>query len=239
VAELEEPRDLAGIGPWPGYLPQLGRGFAWVMIELAPDAIVVADEAGQILLANRQAETLFGHTRDALVGTSVEGLLPGRLRAAHQQHRATFMSAPMTRPMAVGLDLVGLRSDGSEFPVEVSLSPIATEDGTAVMVAVRDMRLHRAHEQAARDAERLSEYERTAADMHDRVISRLFSAGLTLTSVMSRGGVDDDAAQRLHGVIGELDTAIRECVEPSSNQPKNTRWAHRAHPARIETAAHR
>lgn len=210
MAELEQPPDLMGVGPWPGYHPRLGRGFAWVMIELAPDAIMVVDEAGQILLANRQVEALFGHGRDTLVGTQVEHLLPERLRGGHQQHRASFMRTPLTRPMAVGLDLVGLRSDGLEFPIEVSLSPIATDDGTAVMVAVRDMTLHRAYEQAARDAERHSEHEHTAAAMHDRVISHLFSAGLTLTSVISRDQVDEKAAQRLYGVIDELDTAIRE-----------------------------
>ncbi|HKE49655.1 MAG TPA: PAS domain S-box protein [Rhodanobacteraceae bacterium] len=108
------------------------------LLESMPDGIVMSNSSGRIVLANSHAERLFGYGRGALRGESVEMLLPERLRDTHVGHRAGYFSAPRTRSMGAGFALRGRRRDGSEFPLEVSLSPVETEEGTLVMSAVRD-----------------------------------------------------------------------------------------------------
>ncbi len=111
----------------------------WDLVESAPDALLVIGAGGCIALANREAERMFGHDRADLLGLPVEALLPERYRAAHSAHRGRFGRQPSRRPMGVGLDLWALRSDGTEFPVEVSLSPSSRHDENGrTIVAVRE-----------------------------------------------------------------------------------------------------
>ncbi len=109
------------------------------LLESTPDAIVIANPAGRIVLANSQAERLFGYERGELIGQSVELLLPERDSNVHVGHRTKYFAQPRARSMGAGLDLNGRRKDGSEFPVEISLSPLATEEGTLVMSAIREL----------------------------------------------------------------------------------------------------
>src|SRR5690606_18053707 len=109
------------------------------LLESAPDAMVIVGSDGRIVLVNRQTEQLFGWPRDELIGSPVEVLVPHASRERHRGHREVFAEHPQLRPMGVGLELFGLRRDGTEFPIEISLSPLDTDAGVLVSAAIRDI----------------------------------------------------------------------------------------------------
>jgi PAS domain S-box-containing protein len=187
----------------------LGLGFAWTIVELAPDGILVCDDGGEILMVNRQVESLFGYDRDALVGAQVERLLPASLRRSHEALRAGYVAAPALRSMGSGRGLLGRRADGSEFPVEISLSPAATERGIATVVVVRDVSDQRAAERDARIVSVRDEEARIGAELCNGVVRHLFDCGFMLANVLSLE-LDDAVDERLRSVVEGLDDAIRE-----------------------------
>ena len=125
------------------------------LLEAAPDAMVIVDGHGHIKLVNAQAERLFGYRRQELVGQSISELIPKRLRGQHRQHVKGYLREAVARPMGGEFELYGLRKDGSEFPVEISLSPLETDEGMLVSSAIRDITARKAQLHELATAEEL------------------------------------------------------------------------------------
>lgn len=154
------------------------------LLESIPDAVVIVDSRGTIRLANRQAEKLFAYRHGELLGRPLENLMPERLRAAHAQHRATYSDRPRARPMGAGQELVGCRRDGTEFPVDISLSPMKSGGKSWVIAAVRDVSGRKRAEEALRrrvmQQELISILGQRA--LGDEPVSRLMDAAATLAA---------------------------------------------------------
>ncbi len=135
------------------------------LLESAPDAMVIVDADGRIQLLNGQAEKLFGYRRDELLNQPIEVLVPERLHSRHKGHRTDYVHDPRARPMGIGLDLHARRKDGSEIPVEISLSPIPSETGAAMIVsAIRDVSERKLYERTLQEKNRELETANAAKD---------------------------------------------------------------------------
>ena len=137
------------------------------VVETAPDAIVLANPEGRIVMINPQAEHMFGYAQQELIGQPVEILVPERFRGGHAHNRSAYLRKPVIRLMGVGQELCVVRKDGSEFPVEISLSPIETVDGTLVSSTIRDITERKQLALQARRSTILEERSRMARDVHD------------------------------------------------------------------------
>ncbi|HUJ12713.1 MAG TPA: PAS domain S-box protein [Thermoanaerobaculia bacterium] len=141
------------------------------LLESAPDGIVVVDGQGKIVIVNSQTERLFGYTREELIGQTIEMLVPARFRESHHPDRDSYIRDPKLRPMGAGRQLTGQTKDGREFPVEISLSPLVTDEGMLVMSIVRDITERRRAEETIKAS--LREKEALLREIHHRVKNNL------------------------------------------------------------------
>jgi two-component system, sensor histidine kinase len=186
----------------------LSSEFVHTLLDSAPDAIVVIDASGKILSVNKQVTALFGYSRGEIEGQRVEQLLPDRFRDRHVSHRTNYGQAVRVRPMGMGLELFGMRKDGTEFPVEISLSPIPHDGQTLVAAAIRDVterkRVERALQEARREADHANQAKSRflATASHD-LRQPLQTLGL-LTGTLRRMIDDADCLE----VISEQEIAV-------------------------------
>jgi len=161
------------------------------ILEAIPDAVVAVNQQGIIVHINSQTELLFAYTRDELIGQKIEMLVPERQRPQHHQHREHFHQQPKIRRMGSGLDLCGRRRDGSEFPVEISLSPIAAGEGTVVLSVIRDIS----------DRKRIEEELRRANDELDRRKSRELRDSQNRLALIVDSSQDAIIGKNLDGIV--------------------------------------
>jgi PAS domain S-box-containing protein len=185
------------------------------LVHFAPDCFLVVDSGGAIVFANAQAEMLFGYSREELIGSSIERLVPERFREGHTGLRGGYWHAPRARPMGSRLALKALRRGGSEFDVEISLAPVYRDEGMLVSVTVRDVSEQRQLEEDRRrllaTAEIERERNRIAGDLHDGVMQAMYGVGLSLTNVLLTAphlSTEEQAA--LEETIRQLNTAIED-----------------------------
>ncbi len=206
------------------------------LMESAPDAIVVADEHGTIVLVNARTETLFGYTRQELLGKAVEVLMPERFRAMHPAHRSSYVQAPVLRPMGANLELYVLHRDGSEIPVEISLSPMRTPAGLQVVSAIRDIsdrkrvleELREARNEADKASRAKSSFLATAS--HD--LRQPLQTLALLNGALRRMVHDPDSAQALAQQEGSISVMSRllnalldiSKLESGAVKPELTSW---------------
>lgn len=187
------------------------------LFESAPDPIVVVDAEGRIARVNRQAEVMFGYQRSELIGQLVEILVPKRFRDSHARERADYIRSPHLRPMVLGLHLCGQRKDGTEFPVDIMLSPLATKHATMVMAVVRDITERKRTEEALRQLSvRLlqtqdEERRRIARELHDSTGQKLAALAMNLSLIgKSAGTLDARARKALTESLALLDRSSHD-----------------------------
>jgi PAS domain S-box-containing protein len=182
------------------------------ILESAPDAVIIADAQGQIVLVNAGVEKMFGYTRSELLGKSVDLLVPERFRPSHPAHREAYSEDPRSRPMGMGLDLFAVRKDGSEFPVEISLSPLRTAEGMFVSSAIRDVTervktqhlLRRANvELESRVAQRTANLESAKAEL-EKVVTQQQRAEREIREL------NEGLEKRVNLRTSELQSAVQE-----------------------------
>ena len=197
------------------------------LVDAAPDGVVVCNQRGEIVLVNAEAERMFGYARDELLGYTIDTLIPERARGMHGKHLAGYTGAPRLRPMGIGMELTGRRKDGSELPVEISLSPIRTSQGLLVTAGIRDVTERRKLE---RENRRANAYLVSAVDAVREAFAlydeqdRVMMVNSAMRQLIGSGISGSIIGMRFGDL---LDTALRAGVFDFSNETREKlydRW---------------
>lgn len=183
------------------------------ILEFVPDAMVVINSKGRIVFVNSQTEKLFGYKRETLLGHTIQKLIPERFTTSHAQHIKHYLSKPAVRPMGIGLELLGRCKNGREIAVEISLSPLETEEGVFGMSAIRDVTLRKQHENAIKKLNQ---------DLEQRVIER--TAELTASNKELEAfcySVSHDLRSPLRGITGFSQALIEDFSDVLEGQGLN------------------
>ncbi len=185
------------------------------LLEAAPDAIIEVDKQGRIVLLNAVTEKLFGYSREELLGINVDSLIPAAASGRHAAHRAAYWSNPQTRPMGHGLTLVAVRKDGSEFPVEISLSPVKSGKSFRVTAIIRDVTMQRVAEEKIRAANLQLEQRNKEVERANQLKSEFLAS------------MSHELRTPLHTIIG-FSELLAEGVEGTLNE-KQSRFVRHVH----------
>ena len=201
-------------------LPPDGAGTVPVpaggLLEALQDAVALTDGDGTVAAASAQLEDMFGYGPGEILGLPVESLVPEGLQEAHRGHRSAWARSPSARPMGAGMQLAGLRKDGTTFPVRVSLTPVTTASGQLTLAAIRDITATGRLDDLAVLARDAAAAQREHVRLLDAVITGLIHAGLSLKS--SAGLPADATGQRTDAVLGDLDDIIRQIRAAAFNE---------------------
>jgi diguanylate cyclase (GGDEF)-like protein/PAS domain S-box-containing protein len=195
------------------------------LLEAAPDAMVIVNWHGHIALMNAQAERMFGHERRDLIGQPITDLIPERFRGRHRQHQKGYMRDARTRPMGGNLELYGVRRDGSEFPVEISLSPLGTDEGLLISAAIRDITERKRSEARLRH---LADHDDLTGLLNRRSFEQQLVREVALAQRHALEGsmllIDIDGLKDVNDTLGHAhgDELIRNIAELVSNRLRET-----------------
>jgi two-component system sensor kinase FixL len=170
-----------------------------LVVEAAPNAVVMINPAGEIVMVNAQAEQVFGYSRAELLGQPVEMLVPQRFRGNHPDLRRAFFADPSPRPMGAGRDLFGVKKDGNEFPVEIGLNPIETDEGPMVLATVVDITERKAAELAIRESEHRARSLAAIVESSDDAIISTTLDGIVTTWNKAAEGIFGYTASEMIG----------------------------------------
>jgi len=178
------------------------------LLEAAPDAIIEVDREGRVAILNAATEAMFGYTREELLGESVEKLIPEGARGRHTAHRAAYWTNPVPRPMGFGMILMGRRKDGTDFPVEISLSPVRVDEGFRVTAIIRDVTAKQKAEEAIRAANQLLEQQNRELDRANQLKSEFLAS------------MSHELRTPLHTIIGFTELLAEELEGPLNEKQK-------------------